>query len=160
MVRLTVTFLMKVSFTNISERRKRGFTLIELLLVIAIISVLASIITASLSNTRAKARRAAALSSLRSVVPAAILCLADGATLNCGPEASQSACDGLQIPDVGASVCMGGSPAKWPALPTTWVYYEPWNININAGRFELGGYNTVTPPSYGVDCNQRGCTFY
>lgn len=49
-------------------RYKKGFTLIELLVVISIISLLASIVLASLNSARQKARNASRLSSIRTLV--------------------------------------------------------------------------------------------
>jgi prepilin-type N-terminal cleavage/methylation domain-containing protein len=51
---------MKNKFSN-----QKGFTLIELLVVIAIIGLLTSVITASLNNSRAKARDAKRIEDLR-----------------------------------------------------------------------------------------------
>ena len=48
---------------------RRGFTLIELLVVIAIIGLLASIVFASLSSSRAKANRASFLAEVRGSIP-------------------------------------------------------------------------------------------
>jgi len=54
-----------------SMRRQRGFTIIELLIVIAIISMLSSILVPSLSRAKAVARRVACLSNIRNMVIAA-----------------------------------------------------------------------------------------
>jgi len=48
-------------------KNKQGFTLIELLVVISIISLLASIVLASLNSVRAKARDTKAIAELRSI---------------------------------------------------------------------------------------------
>ncbi len=46
----------------------RGFTLIELLVVIGVISILASVVLASLNNSRAKARDAKRISDMRQIM--------------------------------------------------------------------------------------------
>ncbi len=49
------------------RRRKKGFTLIELLVVIAIIGILSSVVLASLSSARMKARDARRISDLEQI---------------------------------------------------------------------------------------------
>lgn len=63
------------------KQSPRAFTLIELLVVIAIIAILATIIIVALSNSRAKANKAAAVSSINGVLTAAQLCIVNGGTL-------------------------------------------------------------------------------
>jgi len=54
---------------------KKGFTLIELLVVVAIIGILASVVFASTSNSKANAKVASATSTLRSFVGPLQICL-------------------------------------------------------------------------------------
>src|ERR1700691_5107031 len=54
-----------MNWLYLAEMRQKGFTLIELLAVIAIISILASILLSVLSQAREKGRSAQCLSNLR-----------------------------------------------------------------------------------------------
>ncbi len=94
----------------------RGFTLIELLVVIAIIGILASVVLASLSSSRAKARIAAAQGTMRSVQTGASICINDAAPV--APSEPTDTNDGG-----GAAICAGNS-ALYSALPFGWIYCD------------------------------------
>jgi prepilin-type N-terminal cleavage/methylation domain-containing protein len=59
-----------------AESKQRGFTLIELLVVIAIIALLSSVVLASLSSARVKARDATRLSNVNQIKTALALYIA------------------------------------------------------------------------------------
>jgi prepilin-type N-terminal cleavage/methylation domain-containing protein len=54
-----------------NSKRQSGFTLIELLVVIAIIGILSSVVFASISSSRVKARDTSIVANLRNIIPAA-----------------------------------------------------------------------------------------
>ena len=64
---------------------KKGFTLIELLVVIAIIAILAVVVIMNVGNAPARARQAAAIDSLNTVLRTAQTCTSDGIALNLSP---------------------------------------------------------------------------
>lgn len=96
--------------------RARAFTLIELLVVIAIIGILASVVLASLSSSRAKARIAAAQGTTRSIQTGASVCINDAAPVT--PTAPTETQDGG-----GGDIC-AGNQAKYSNLPVGWIYCD------------------------------------
>lgn len=58
-----------------NSQNKKGFSLTEVIIVIAIIGILASIVSVSLSSVRKKAKASSVFQSLNSVTPMAYKCL-------------------------------------------------------------------------------------
>lgn len=131
---------------------KRGFTLIELLVVIAIIGILASVVLASLSSSRAKARIAAAQSTMRSIQTGAIICLNDGVA-----PTLPSADDNAQT----AAICANNS-ATYVELPTSWVYCDIVGTGACGATTSTSTVTTFSISAIGdtteIICNENGCS--
>ena len=137
-------------------KRKKGFTLIELLVVISIIGLLSSVVLASLSGTRKKARDSVRKSDLKQLQLALNLYLSnhDGKfpteqliydtsrgcssnVLTCNPYYSLGVNDGGNgwgnVSEAGVVVSEGLIPAlpKDPINSTTYMYKIEFNNNNN-----------------------------
>ncbi len=122
---------------------RRGFTLIELLVVIAIIGILSSVVLASLTTARSRARYATVLQQMREIATAA--------------EVDYSA-RGSYAPDaaVGANPGLSGL-SSWPTPPCPgWTY--DWNgtghpnaTNVSVRSASTGLYQFCISGSAG-DC--------
>ncbi len=111
-------------------RHKKGFTLIELLVVIAIIGILATVVLSSLTSSRDRARRAAALSSVSSAMPILIACADEGG------EAS--------TPVEGDVICSADGHAEtWPPITGGYAYGTPTGA-LSTGDYVLTVDNGVS----------------
>ena len=106
---------------------KKGFTLIELLVVVAIIGILASVVFASTSNSKANAKVASATSTLRSFVGPLQICLNDNVAINLPTETNNG----------GGGVLCAGNSTTYVALPSGWIYCN--GIPTAQGTTDCGG---------------------
>jgi prepilin-type N-terminal cleavage/methylation domain-containing protein len=129
------------------KKDNKGFTLIELLVVIAIIGILSGVVLTSLNGARGKARTAAAESTARGILPAAIVCADIPEDLD-APED-----DNLG----GGNIC-SSEDAEWPPLPTTggWSYtmVDTAIASDDSDNFSF----TVSDGTITITCNEVGCT--
>ncbi len=111
---------------------RRGFTLIELMIVIAIISILASIIIPNITRARERAKLTACLQNFRAIITARMMFEADGGV----PWESQVALENSPLyPDY-----ISGN-AKCPAAPDGW--YDVACCSAHDGdRFHIECHNS------------------
>jgi prepilin-type N-terminal cleavage/methylation domain-containing protein len=140
-----------------SLKREGGFTLVELLIVVAIIGILAAIVTAQLIRARAAANESATISALRAIASAQV-----AYSQSCGASAYAATLPTLGSPAPGVapfisldltlnavivksgySITMApglGAVAGNPdcnGLPTTDTFYataQPTSLNISGAR--------------------------
>ena len=111
---------------------KHGFTLVELMVVIAIIGILASVVTVSMKSSIDKSKRASALTTAASVLPELVTCEDDGGSI--------SACNSMNCSTT--VICSGasGHTTLWPNITKTgWTFHvaATANANINTMAFTL-----------------------
>ncbi|MFA6048085.1 MAG: type II secretion system protein [Parcubacteria group bacterium] len=100
------------------RKNKKGVTLIELMTAIAVMGILASIVTISLSAGRQKAQASSVLQSMTSVAPLAYKCLTKG---------TSDAKTRINIGASGSDICLNSASAvelsSWPDITSTgWSY--------------------------------------
>lgn len=92
---------------------RNGFTLVELMVVIAIIGIMASVVTVSMKGSVDRSKKASALTTASSVLPELVTCADDGYEANT-PSGGTQICN--------CSSC--GHSANWPDVvsKTGWDY--------------------------------------
>lgn len=113
---------------------KQGFTLVELLIVIAIIGILAGVVTVSMNSSVSKSKRASALTTASSVLPELVTCADDdGVATITAPTASTRICCTTSA----CSAFVSGHDATWPdiATKTGWAYGTP-SGTLSAGTYQ------------------------
>ena len=135
-------------FTQASRSESGGFTLIELLVVIAIIGLLASIVMASLSTVRAKARDARRIADIDQLRKALTIYSSDFGTYPIAAATTTL----TSTSTVGSALISAGTIPVIPSDPTVYTYSyvsdtdgSTFNINFCLETNSIKGY---TP-----DCN-------
>lgn len=120
--------------------------IIAIFAVIAIIGILASISLVSLNAARVKAQEASFKSSVMSTVPAAIICMDDGADI-VSPKENAKICYGLE--DEG--------DYTWPMLVEGGQWGELSDGDVSDGTFAYTAY--FVPSDLRAQCTELGCDF-
>jgi prepilin-type N-terminal cleavage/methylation domain-containing protein len=115
-----------------------GFTLIELLTIIAVIGILASVVTVGLSGVRARATLKSNMSLLENVRAGAAQCLFKDRALN------------APVPN---DVICTGATLRWPTLSGGWVY-GTMNSDVNTLTFTI----VATRDAQTITCTNKECT--
>lgn len=111
----------------------RGFTLIELLVVVAIIGILASIVTASLNTARTKARDARRMGDISSLQKA----LALYATNHDPFPIETTAIDITPASSIGATLILDGAMSSVPTDPLAPTYQYQYSSDASGSTYTI-----------------------
>lgn len=127
--------------------RKRGFTLIELLVVVAIIGILASVVLASLSSARTRARNVKVTADLRGIITKIelkrdevndVLRVITGSNYTAG--GAGGACTAVDLRGISdSSTCGVWLNTQFQKIGFTSVPRDPWNSPYLMDENELEG---------------------
>lgn len=131
---------------------REGFTMIEILLVMAIISILSTIVFASIGNQRQRARLANATSSVKSATTIATTCHAMGGDIS-NPGVDNRDGDGKYI----CSGVMQVDNVLWPKLPESCSYCGKNGTKIMFQCTKDGKCSGSEPDYSSCDFNNSKC---
>lgn len=154
-----------------SLSKKRGFTLIELLVVVSIISLLGSVVLASLTTARKRANDSARLQTVHQIDNAIQLYITEhgyAPTLGglCGSSEAENLNGATVFNCVAKSNAVSSQPAyvqstaAWNTLKSELSKYIPAIKSENCGASCPNnlGYVYVAPAAVGFSCLNQGCS--
>jgi type II secretion system protein G len=130
--------------------KKKGFTLIELMVVIAIIGILATIITASLSTAKAKGRDAKRISDIKTIQTALALYYNDNQFYPINIYSTYDSSNGVSPAD-------GLSPTYLPVVPTDPSY---GSLACASNPSTTGCYRYTSYDDLGPACTDTDVAWY
>lgn len=131
-------------------KKEKGFTIIEILVIVAILSILITVILTFMGQARKNARINSAKTTLKSVVTTIVSCK--------DPSGSGMVNAPLPIEDGTKQICNNIPNAFWPELPGGYTYEAVGaNYSINC-QFEVNT-NGDTPNNLKCNCVSQLCTY-
>lgn len=116
---------------------QKGFTLVELMVVIAIIGIMAGVVTVNMKGSVDKSKRASALTTASSVLPELVTCADDGGVAPSSPsEDSDDNSNKICCDDESCGSFVSGHSATWPSISSK----TGFSYGSTDGALEDGDY--------------------